>query len=112
MLQFDAQKCLVEVRQADTADLLDRATAYWRGLEPEALALIAAELGRRGVDAAQIESRRTQYERDCLFDGSGVAFRCSRCARPAVAVSAGWHRLFGMLPLFPRSMRYCREHRP
>ena len=31
MLDFDAQKCLAEIRRAETAELLDRATAYREG---------------------------------------------------------------------------------
>ena len=31
----------------------------------------------------------------------GTAVRCSFCHRPAVAEGWGWHRLWGVLPLFP-----------
>src|SRR5205085_163883 len=43
MLAFNREKCLAEVSKADTTDLLDRITAYRRGLEPEAADLIEQE---------------------------------------------------------------------
>jgi hypothetical protein len=42
----------------------------------------------------------------------GTAVGCSFCHRPAVAEGWGWHRLWGLLPVFPRYYYYCSEHRP
>ncbi len=111
MLEFDAQRCLGEVRQAETADLLDRVTAYRNGMEPEAVELMEQELRRRGVDAAAIAAHAEQCRRECVFDASGTARSCSRCRRPAVALVRRWHRLWGMLPLYPRWLPLCAEHR-
>jgi hypothetical protein len=112
MFEFDVQKCLLEVRRADTADLLDRVTAYRQGMEAQAVDVIEDELRRRGIGQAQIEARMAECRRECIFDDGDVALPCSRCRRPAVAEMYGWRRLFGLLPVFPRSMRYCKEHQP
>lgn len=112
MLKFDPQKCLLEVRRADTEDLLDRVTAYRQGMEPQAVDLIEAELRRRGIAQAAIDTRIAECRQDCIFDAADIALPCSRCRRPAVAEMVGWHRLFGLLPVFPRSLRYCKEHQP
>jgi hypothetical protein len=110
MLAFDEQKCLAELRHADTADLLDRVTAYRAGLEPRAIALIEQELHDRGVTAEEIDAANTTSQRECLFDATGIALPCSRCWRPAVAVIWRWHKLWGVLPLFPWRLRCCRDH--
>jgi hypothetical protein len=112
MLDFDAQKCLTAIRQADKDELIDQVTAYRPGMEPEAIEMIEGELRRRGVSDAEVEARAEDCRSRCLFDASGVAIACSRCRRPAVTEVIGWHRLFGRLPLFPRKMRYCDAHRP
>jgi hypothetical protein len=112
MMEFDPEKCRAAARQAETDDLLDQVTAYRRGLEPEAIELIEQELRRRGVTQAAIADRAEECRRECLLDDTGTALKCSRCQRPAVAQVLGWHRLWGILPLFPRSLRVCKEHRP
>jgi hypothetical protein len=112
MLKLDPQKCLAEMQRAETADLLDRVTAYRQGMEPAALTLMEHELNRRGVPQSAIDQRMAECGRECLFDAGGVALQCSRCRRPAVTEVRDWHRLWGVLPLFPRSFRCCSEHRP
>jgi hypothetical protein len=111
-MDFDPTRALVNIRAADTDDLLDRVTAYRAGMEPGAVELIEGELRRRGVEPATIEARRAEVERTCLFDEGGSARMCSLCRRPAVAEAWGWFRLFGWLPVLPRRMRYCETHRP
>lgn len=111
MWAFDAQRVQANVQQASTEDLLDRITAYRAGLEPAAIALIEEELQRRGVTAAQIAAH-AQTRQDCLYDAAGVALTCSRCSRPAVVAAWGWHRLWGVVPLFPRRFPYCAVHQP
>jgi ATP-dependent helicase YprA (DUF1998 family) len=110
MLQFDTQKCLVELRQADTADLLDRVTAYRQGMEPEAIELIEQELQQRGIDQAAMNAHAERCVGECLFDANGTAQSCSRCRRPAVAVVRRWQRLWRVLPIYSRSVRLCKEH--
>jgi hypothetical protein len=111
-MEWNPQKVLANIRQADTDDLLDRVTAYRQGMEPEAVEMIEAELHRRGIGAAAIEKRRQSYERECLFYPDGTAMMCSFCRLPAVAQEWGWHKLRNMVPLFPRRFRYCKSHQP
>lgn len=111
-MEWNPEKVRANIRQADTADLLDRITAYRNGMEPEAVALIEDELQRRGVDAAAINEHRQAYERTCLFDADGTPMMCSFCRLPAVARGWGWHRLWKLVPLFPRRFRYCKKHQP
>jgi hypothetical protein len=111
-MEWNSQKVLENIRQADTDDLLDRVTAYRQGMEPEAIEMIEDELHRRGVGAAAIEKRRQACERECLFYPDGTAMMCSFCRLPAVAQSWGWHKLWKQVPLFPRRFCYCNTHQP
>jgi hypothetical protein len=113
VIPFDAQKVLVNARQADTEDLLDRVTVYRAGMEPEAVEIIETELRRRDVGPEQIEAHAAQRRRDCLpLLPDGTAIKCSYCYRPAVVQGRGWHRVKGVLPVFPRWFAYCDRHRP
>lgn len=109
-MYWDPQKLLLNIRQADTDDLLDRVTAYRPGMEAEAIGLIEDELHRRGISAGKIQAFREECERDWLFQADGCAKMCSFCRKPAVAERWGWHRLWGKIPLTPRLMRYCKQH--
>ena len=95
-----------------TEDLLDRVTVYREEMEPEAVFAIEEELFRRGVTPAQIEEHRQRREEEGLWRPEGRVVRCSLCSRPAVGERRGWHRLWGVLPLFPRTYAYCAAHRP
>jgi hypothetical protein len=99
------------VRQAATEDLLDRATIYREDMEAEALDIIERELRDRGVSRDQIDEHGRKRRAVVLLDPNGVPLMCHRCRRPAVAVGWGWHRLWGLLPLFPRRFAWCEEHR-
>jgi hypothetical protein len=111
MFAFDRERVSANVRQASTEDLLDRAAVYSEGMEPEALDLIEAELRRRGVTRqAQEEHAERHRGRSRLPEVEGAAARCSFCDRPAVERGWGWHRLWGLVPVFPRRFRYCAEH--
>lgn len=106
MLSIDPEKIRQNARESKTDDLLDRVTAYRAGMEPVAIEIIEEELQRRGIDAEEISRRAEKY-------GKGSATRkCSFCPRPAVEEGWDWHRLFGKIPLFPRPMAWCEEHRP
>ncbi len=111
-MQFDAERVRANVRQATTEDLLDRATAYAEGMEPEALDIIETELRRRGVTWADQKAHAERYERQRRLAGAGPARRCRFCPRPAVGRAWGWHRLWGVLPAFPRPYWYCEAHAP
>ena len=110
MLKFDREKTLLEIRAAQTADLVDRITAYRQGMEPKAVEMIEQELRSREVSQAQIDARADECRQECLVDATGTALTCSRCRRPAVTEVIGWHRLFGVVPVFPRRLRFCKEH--
>ena len=109
---FDLERVKANVRQATTEDLLDRITVYRAGMEELALEVIQEELRTRNIGADEIEAHaeKRRGESDFLPDGTAVC--CSFCHRPAVAEAWGWHRLWGLLPVFPRFYYYCSEHRP
>lgn len=112
MLAFDPERVLVNVRQADTNDLLDRATVYRAGMEPEALDIIEAELRERGVTPRDIDAHANQRDCATYLLPDGTVNPCAFCHRPAITHGWGWHRLWGMLPVFPRYEFYCEVHRP
>src|SRR5437763_8696423 len=107
MLDYDPDKVRENVRKADTDDLLDRVTVYRTGMEPDALYVIEEELRRRGVTAAEIDAHARRRGEAGAGGADDVPARCDLCARPAVVRRWGWHRLWGLLPLFPRRFRYC-----
>ncbi len=111
-MQFDPQRVRANVRQAATEDLLDRATVYRAGMEPEALDLIEAELRARGLSTEAIEAHAERRRGQTIPLPDGTAVRCSFCDRPAVDQGWGWHWLWGLLPVFPRFYSYCEHHRP
>jgi hypothetical protein len=114
MLEFDAERVRANVSAATTEDLLDRATVYREGMEPEALDIIEAELRRRGVTPEQIEARARHHDEQAAPAGSGPPPRCSFCNRPAVGRRWGWEvvhwRGFLPLPALPHRYYYCAEH--
>lgn len=111
MLPFDPDRVRVNVRQATTEDLLDRVTAYRPGMEPEALRIIEEELRARGVTPDEIDAHAQARDRHASLLPDGTARPCSFCRRPAVEHRWGWHRLWGVLPVVPRYLFYCDEHR-
>jgi hypothetical protein len=111
-MRFDAERVRANVRKATTEDLLDRVTVYRAGMEPEALDIIEGELRQRGVDLDQIEEHARRREGKGIPRADGAAARCLRCRNPAVTQEWGWHRLWGLVPVFPRRFYFCEEHRP
>jgi hypothetical protein len=111
-MQFDAEKVRANARAASLEDLLDRVTVYRQGMEPAALPILEQELRSRGVSREQIDAHAARREQEVLLGPDGWALPCSFCERPAVTQGWGWHRLWGLLPVFPRPFRYCAEHRP
>ncbi len=109
-MEWDLQKLLVNIRKADTDELLDRITAYRLGLEPDAIDMVEQELHRRGVAAARIAEHWELCRRDCIFHADGTAKMCSFCRKPAVREGWGWHKIFGKLPVFPRPLCCCQVH--
>ena len=110
-MKADPKRILLNVRNATTEDLLDRATAYRAGMTPEALEMIEAELKDRGVGHGEIETHAERCRQEVIFLPDGSAAKCSFCERPAVACGWAMHRIFGLVPIFPRKFYYCKEHR-
>jgi hypothetical protein len=108
---FDLDKVAENARQATTADLLDRVTVYRGGMEPEAVAIFEEELRQRGVSAADVAAHRERHQGDHVTTLSGDVLSCSFCRKPAVAERWHWHKLWGVLPVLPRRVRLCEDHR-
>ncbi len=112
MIPFDAQRVWINVRKSTTEDLLNRITVFRAGMEPEAVDIIEQELRSRGVGPDAIRRHADTLGQEVIVRDDGIAARCTFCHEPAVAEGWGWHRLWGKIPLFPRYLYYCREHRP
>jgi hypothetical protein len=111
-MHLDLDKVRANVRAATTEDLLDRATVYRAGMEPEALDLIERELRERGIGLDAIVEHERKQSEETLFDSEGIARKCYRCPNPAVGEGREWHRLWGLLPIFRRHVAWCARHAP
>ena len=109
-MRLDLRRVAEYIRRADTEELLDRVTVYREGMEPAALDLMEGELDRRGVTREEIAAHDVRRRQTAIFLPDGTAKRCSFCDRPAVKQARGWHRLFGLVPVFPRLFAYCEVH--
>jgi hypothetical protein len=111
-MEFNIAKVRANVRMASTEDLLDRATVWRYGMEPEALDLIEAELRNRGFGATDVELHAKRRAREVVIDKDAVAAVCCKCARPAIERRWVWSGFWGLLPLFPRRAYVCAVHGP
>src|SRR5262245_46368269 len=111
VLSLDLKKVAEFARGAQTEDLLDRVTVFRDQMEPAALEVIEAELDRRGVTPEDIDRHTIDREAAGIVTRDGTAMRCSFCDRPAVDRRWGWHRLWGLVPVFPRRIARCEVHR-
>jgi hypothetical protein len=111
-VELNLEKVRASAREASTEDLLDRVTAYRAGMEPEALTILEEELGRRGVGPAEIAAHAEALAGTLVPGPDGIPLSCSCCRRPAVSVRWAWHRVWGVVPLFPRRVPFCAEHDP
>jgi hypothetical protein len=111
-MTLDLERVRANVRGATTEDLLDRATVYRSGMEPEALALIDEELRARGVTLDAVVAHETVRGVGLVRGPEGWPRVCEECGRPATWQGWTWGRLWWLLPAFPRRARYCDEHRP
>lgn len=112
-MALDLERVRENVAAADTEDLLDRATVYRDGMEPEALELIDAELRLRGVGEGRIAAHRARRA-GSLGAADGLALCCGLpgCSRPAVEWRWGWNRGWSVMPVFPRLQPFCEVHLP
>lgn len=112
MWLLDLDRVRQNVEKATTEDLLDRATVFRVGMEQAALEIIEAELNARGYTSVDLEHHARMRGDKMIMYPEGVAARCSFCFKPASSQGWGWHRFWGLFPLWPRFFRYCEEHRP
>jgi len=109
-MRLDLRRVAEFIRRAETEELLDRVTIYREGMEPAALDLMEGELDRRGVSRLEMAEHDANRRATAIMLPDGTAVRCSFCFRPAVVQARGWHRLFGLLPIFPRLFARCAIH--
>jgi hypothetical protein len=101
---------LANARQAATEDLLDRVTVHRDALEAEAVEILEAELARRGVGPEEIERHYREFKHRVVRAKGGLVVKCSFCPRAAVESAVGWHKVWGVVPVFKRTFYYCDEH--
>ena len=107
---YDRKRVRENVRKAETEDLLDRVTVYRAGMEPDALYVIEEELRQRGVTAADIDAHARRREEAGLCDNDGIAAQLFVVLRGRPWCGAGgWHKLWGLLPLFPWPLLLLRR---
>ena len=109
-MDLNLDRVRANVQAASTEDLLDRASVYRAGMEPEALQIIDEELRQRGVSPGEVFDHGEKQREGILAGPEGLPSRCSRCDRPSVVSSWRWHRLWGVLPVFPRWVTLCEDH--
>lgn len=110
MLSPGIERLKETAKKEETVDLLNSVTVYRSGLEPEAIAVLEAELASRKVTAKQIQEHEDRLQH-VLRDDQGMALSCAYCRSPAVAQQWQWHRLWGKIPVFPRYVACCESHR-
>jgi hypothetical protein len=108
----DLERVKRNIHDAGTSDLLDRITAFRQGMEPDAVALIEDELRKRGVTTEDVLAHADELTRRAIHLPDGTAARCLSCQRPAVVKVPGWHKLWGKVPIFPRTNYFCANHAP
>jgi hypothetical protein len=111
-MPLDEERLSANLHAANDENLLDRATIYRAAMDPEALALIDEELRRRGVTAEEVAAHAERRRQSVIYDEAGLPVTCAKCPRPAVVRRRGWHRLWGLVPVFPRTVALCEAHRP
>ncbi|MBN9118191.1 MAG: hypothetical protein J0I06_03350 [Planctomycetes bacterium] len=109
-MEFNLRRVAEYIRGADTEELLDRVTVYREGMEPAALDLMEGELDRRGITREEIAAHDARHRAAAIILPDGTAMRCNFCSRPAVVRALRWHRVFGLVPVFPTRFAYCAFH--
>src|SRR5262249_26993810 len=96
-------------QMSSTEELLDRVTVFRSGMEPEAVEIIKAELGSRGVSRDKIAEFEQIRRKDGLVGGD-LPRTCSYCDRPATVQAWGFAHGRTLLPIAPWRFNYCEEH--
>ena len=109
-MEFNLKRVAEFIRGADTEELLDRVTVYREGMEPAALDLMEGELDRRGITREEIAEHDAKQRANAIMLPDGTAMRCSFCNRPAVVRALRFHRVYGIVPVFPMRFAYCPFH--
>jgi hypothetical protein len=109
-MEFNLKRVAEFIRGAATEELLDRVTVYREGMEPAALDLMEGELDRRGITREEIAAHDARLRETAIMLPDGTAMRCSFCSSPAVVRARRWHRVFGVVPVFPTKFAYCAFH--
>jgi hypothetical protein len=112
MFKLDLNRVRANVTKATTADLLERVTVYREGMEPAALDVIENELRLRGVSYEEQSAFGETHDKAVLRGPDGSPVRCRLCHHAAVEMRWGWHRLLGIMPIFPQRYPYCQRHGP
>jgi hypothetical protein len=110
VLRLDLKNVAEFARGAETEDLLDRVTVFRDQMEPAAIEVFEAELDRLGITPEDIDRHVIDREVAGIVTRDGFAVRCTWCDRPAVERRWGWHRLWGLIPVFPRRIARCEVH--
>jgi len=108
-MELNLERLRSNVRRASDEDLLDRVTVYRAEMEPAAIPIIEQELFARGITVDLVEAHLAKRE-NAQKRADGTVLKCTLCHRPAVVSGWGWHRMFGIVPVFPRRFSWCDEH--
>jgi len=119
MVLKNEERIRENVKHAATEDLLDRATVYRAGMEPEAVAMVEEEQEERGISAGEVADH-AQRNANVIWLSDGTAKMCSLCRRPAIVEGWRWRelreaRFLGLLLFWlpiPWFYSYCEEHTP
>ena len=111
MLPFDLDQVRKNVEEAEISDLLERATVFRAGMEPEALELIETELRRRGISFKEQAEFEAAQENTVLRDEAGLPLSCHKCSQLAVESHWVWHWA-GIIPIFRTRRSFCATHAP
>ena len=107
---FRADRRLARIRGFSDEELLDRVTVLKEQMDDDALELMHAELAERGLGPDEIGAHLCDMRPKVILHPDGTPATCYECSRAAVVAGKSWHLLWGVLPLFRRTMYWCEEH--
>ena len=107
-----AQAMVNSFAWTDANPMLNLSSFVTTFAEPEAVEIIEVELRRRGIRREEIDAHADRRSAQMIPLPDGTATPCSFCDRPAIEQKWGLHRLWGLVPVFPRFYSYCEHHLP